>query len=599
MTKQVALPRLLDSALVETARLNPASLSISLTQNPVSTADMTVELSDTPVPMRSWVELYTIHGSAGIFRVSQSDIDYDRDEQRCTLEHGLCALNDAILTGGEEEEEEGKTPTEWLDTLLARQTAKKGSTALWSRGTVAATSTVYLTPSENTLLDLLTLMMEQLPDYIITTDQSVFPWKINIVKKSTAVQAEGRLSRNLSSVRISYDDSDLCTRVYANGIVQGYIDADTVSTYGIVEQYLMLDENTEHADAIRLAKAYLKKRKEPAVSVEIDAVDLSRATGEGWDAFTLGKKFRLSLPAYGVTFEEWITGVTYGDVYGDPEHVTLTLANEVADLAQRMAKVEVTAQEADYKSDSNSSRIGSTARTVVQHETKLEKTDSYLKFLDDEGVTVWRDTSASVEVGDAFAAMKAQVTDTYGNIAKKEDIIQRMREAGVTVDASKSLVEIYASEQIKTSKGVSENTASIKTNAGNIELKVSKDGVISAINQTAEEVKIKASKINLEGYVTASQLSTAITSATSMGTQIITISQTLNLGSRTAEWQDLDVVTSVSKSFGKLENIALADKDGNIIGRVTLSSFVNKVTYKTRQIHFLGEDTDSSVDHTA
>lgn len=591
MTKPVALPRLLNLALEETARLNPASLSISLTQNPVSTADMTVELSDTPVPMRSWVELYTIHGSAGIFRVSQSDIDYDRDEQRCTLEHGLCALNDAILNGDDEEE---KTPTEWLDALLAKQTAKKGSTALWSRGTVAATSTVYLTPNESTLLDLLTLMMEQLPDYIITTDQSVFPWKINIVKKSTAVQAEGRLSRNLASVRISYDDSDLCTRVYANGIVKGYIDSDTVDTYGVVEQYLMLDENTEHDDAIRLAKAYLKKRKDPAVSVEIDAVDLSRATGEGWDAFTLGKKFRLSLPAYGVTFEEWITGVTYADVYGEPEHVTLTLANEVADLAQRMAKVEVTAQEADYKSDSNSSRIGSTARTVVQHETKLEKTDSYLKFLDDEGVTVWRDTSATVEVGDAFAAMKAQVTDTYGNIFTKDDIVQKMRTAGVEVDATKSLVEIYATEQIAQKNATETNAASIKVNADSITTKVSKNGVISAINQSAEAVTIKASKINLDGYVTTSSIKTVLANAGALdasqltvGSGGLTCNSYVRLLEHNLKWKETDIVKSISVSTDTQSNIAISF-DGSTVAGARQFGYVKSVSKNTDTIHYLG-----------
>ena len=43
-----------------------------------------------------------------------------------------------------------------------------------------------------------------------------------------------------------------------------------------------------------------------------------------------------------------------------------------------------------------------------------------------------------------------------------------------------------------------------------IELKVNRDGVISAINLTPEEAKIQAPKINLEGYVTADQLSTEI-----------------------------------------------------------------------------------------
>ena len=43
-----------------------------------------------------------------------------------------------------------------------------------------------------------------------------------------------------------------------------------------------------------------------------------------------------------------------------------------------------------------------------------------------------------------------------------------------------------------------------------IELKVSKNGVIAAINLTTEAATIQAAKINLEGYVTASQLSAEI-----------------------------------------------------------------------------------------
>lgn len=47
--------------------------------------------------------------------------------------------------------------------------------------------------------------------------------------------------------------------------------------------------------------------------------------------------------------------------------------------------------------------------------------------------------------------------------------------------------------------------ASIKKNADAIELRVEKGGVVSAINQSAEEIKIDASKISLEGLVTVNQ----------------------------------------------------------------------------------------------
>jgi hypothetical protein len=48
--------------------------------------------------------------------------------------------------------------------------------------------------------------------------------------------------------------------------------------------------------------------------------------------------------------------------------------------------------------------------------------------------------------------------------------------------------------------------ASIKVNADAIELKVSKNGIVSAINQTSESVKIQASKISLEGLTTINNL---------------------------------------------------------------------------------------------
>lgn len=53
--------------------------------------------------------------------------------------------------------------------------------------------------------------------------------------------------------------------------------------------------------------------------------------------------------------------------------------------------------------------------------------------------------------------------------------------------------------------------AAINLNATNIELKVSKDSVISSINQSAEAITISASKINLSGYVTVSSLSNGTT----------------------------------------------------------------------------------------
>ena len=67
-------------------------------------------------------------------------------------------------------------------------------------------------------------------------------------------------------------------------------------------------------------------------------------------------------------------------------------------------------------------------------------------------------------------------------------------------------------------------SARITVNADNINLKVNKNGVISAINQTAESITIKANRIDLSGYVTASELSTVEGQITSLTSGFATVS---------------------------------------------------------------------------
>ena len=516
----VRLPRLLDASLNEVARLDPAALSVSLTQAPVSTADMTLEM-DAPVAMRSWIELYTVHGSAGIFRVSKMDTDYDRGERRLMLEHGACALNDAVFPG---DEDLTKTPAQWLSAILARQTQKKGNTALWTSGTVTPTSQVTLRPGGQTLLSLLGRLMDELPDYVLSFDQSAFPWTVSIVARASSVTAEGRLSRNLGSVRVSYDDSDLCTRVYCTNLASpGYKDADTQGTYGIVEQSVTLDSETTAAQADKYATRYLSRRKEPAISVELDAVDLSEATGETLDAFAVGKKFRLALPSYGVTVEQWITGIRYQDVYGDPRHVTLTLANAVADLALRMNRNKKQAEDAEREATYNTNGLRNTVSaqgtTISAHE----------RVMTGNGTTTDYQSYINVK---AHGTEIAQITEKTGieGLGTSETLLSKINVnvGNISTLVSKTGINNLGQSQTLYSKITqTENAISSKvsyTDYNGVE-------IVSLIEQTASSVKISADKIDLDGYVTASQLSTQSARITNLmnGTTTATTLRCTNL----------------------------------------------------------------------
>lgn len=524
----VRAPMLLDDSFVEIRRLEPAEMKLSLNLTPPSTADMTVPFDTAnPIPIRAWVRLYTIHGDAGIYRVSASDTEYDSEEQRLTLEHGLTSLHDTVipsLADREADSEVKKTAGEMLSWLLAKQPS---GAAHWQAGSCAASENVILDQNGSSLFEMLLEMLDQLPEYDLTTDQTSYPWTVSIVPKQQAVTAEGRLSRNLGSVRVTYDDSELCTRVYMPGLSGGYMDADTQSLYGVVEQSNYLSTDLERGEATRIATRYLEKRKEPAISVELDAVDLSKATGETIDAFLIGKKFRLTIPSYGLIVDQWITGIEYEDVYSDPEHVTLTLGNRIADIAYRAAKTQAAAASA------GKSARGGGGGGSRQIENKL-----YWTYM----------TKSDTEI--AIGAVDKRVDDAE---------------------------------------------ASIRINAGEIELRVRKDNVISSINQTAESITINANRVNLQGYVNVDNLYSSIAAMTALSARNVTVTGSFYVGADKASWQSTAVVTSVSLNTSRAPatgSIALTS-DGVSVSGGTSFNYGRSVTVKKRDLYYLGQPPGS------
>lgn len=76
------------------------------------------------------------------------------------------------------------------------------------------------------------------------------------------------------------------------------------------------------------------------------------------------------------------------------------------------------------------------------------------------------------------------------------------------INGAKAEIALKANQTTVDALGTRVSSAEVRISGAEaqIELKVNRDGVISAINLTPEEAKIQAPKINLEGYVTAKQL---------------------------------------------------------------------------------------------
>ena len=456
----IPMPRLLGSGGGETRRLRPISLSLTENIVPLSTATMTLP-ADESVPDRSWMELFTVNGSAGVYRASMPQDVYGSPTTQVKLEHGVVEIGDYIIKA--DIEKTAKTLTQAMTQLFTYYPGSK-----WQFGTAISGDVTLEAKYGDNLLTTINKMVSQVSGAMLSYNFSTSPWTLNVVSKGTTVSAEGRLSRNVRSAYIKRDDSNLCTRVYMEGLgadgAIGYMDADTISTYGIVEK--KIDGNSEYTqqEAQTVAGSYLAKYKIPSYSVSISGIDFSAVTGETLDRVALGKLYRLAVPEDNVSIEENIIQISWNDVYGNPEDVDLTLAEEEKTLVSIIKqKNEETKQDIEdsYTDCYNESK--SYTNTAIHAEA--ERSDEKYIY-----------KTSIYQTADSIVSTAQQYADGIGD-GLQSQITQQANKIALVVE------EVSGSNVI--------NTASI----------------VAAINASGSSVTISADKINLQGHVSITDLS--------------------------------------------------------------------------------------------
>ena len=332
----VRLPRVLKSDLTEAFRLRPVEMSITLNLREDSTATITLPDDAQDVPVRSFVELYTPNGSAGIFRVTDTSRNVF-NQRVLTLKSGLATLEDSVYRV--QEDYEG-TVQAFLSAVLGYQTVTR-----WQLGTVADGSTAYKRSgiNYNSLADLIRGLSDDDVDHYFETDYTTTPWTLHYRAVPTTVGCEMRLSRSVRTVQIVRNDAELCTRLYlsvSSDLVETelrtYNDEDAQAVYGIVEK--TADVNAaDVADPDAWAARYMREHKAPAVQITIDGYELARLTGDSWDEYSLGKLCRVNLS--GELLEERVVSVTYPDPLGEPDLVQVQLATKAATASSAIASL--------------------------------------------------------------------------------------------------------------------------------------------------------------------------------------------------------------------------------------------------------------------
>lgn len=558
------LPAVLNSSFTMTAELHPIECSVRLNIDPMSQSEMTVMADEAP-DVRGWVEVFTPHGSAGIFRVSRRESSYVEGEVHITLDHGICTLMDDLAPEGASDGNTlyySGTPKQVLTQILAKQTS---GNQYWQVGSAPNTGSVKIDVEWENLLDLLTKLMDELPGYMLTFDQTTDPWTVGIAARPSSVSAEGRLSRNVTSARITLDDSDMCTRVYAAALPEPhYLTSTTSSTYGIIAQKLSTADGITEQQAEDICTAYLDIHDHPAVSVEIDGAELCQLTGDSFDELKIGKLYRLAIPDYGVVQEECITSLYYSAVYDNPLGVQITLANDAKDLTSHLTKVQKAVKSAGRGAARAEEKADEAASGYVDYTHYKEETDQKFSLLYKE--TDW---DAAYEEkqrkGAAYETILEQTARKFSLLAT-ESIYDSATAANPLIGQLQSNLEVTARKIQSTvsATGLALNAdgspqtdsdgnyvfngshnsldSQITQKAGQIQTLITKTGInelgnaetlyskidqtynaismivdsntgrvtpaklILAINGDQSSATISADKIDLQGYVTASQL---------------------------------------------------------------------------------------------
>lgn len=344
------LPILLNKDDTEKARLNASSLSLELNEVPVSTATLELPDSEPDVLIGDNVHLFSPMEDVGIFIVSSVKVDCSDRTRSISLEHGFAILDNRVVFGavtcaditGDEEAKEVKIKVA-IDYLLEHYQTE------WQLGQCDfADETLAISFDGCSILQALKDISEAIGECYFTFDQSTKPWTFNMLRKNKDEEptCEMRLSRNIESALITYDRTDMYTRIYPIG---GKTSGETVTIKNVNNDVEYLEKNVdvwglhEHIETesgvvdedllLERAQEKLDAHCEPIISVEISGLDYVLVTGEAFDDIRLGKTCRLPIPERKVTITERIISLKWSDALNDPERVSVTLANKDSSMS--------------------------------------------------------------------------------------------------------------------------------------------------------------------------------------------------------------------------------------------------------------------------
>lgn len=289
-------------------------------------------------------------------------------------------------------------------------------------------------------------------------------------------------------------------------------DNDAISLYGKIWRTKTWGQTKDPSKLLEKAREYLKTGI-AFQTLTLKAIDM-HIIDDDISSIKIGDKVHIVSDPHGVDLVMVCSKITVDLV--DPENNEYTFGEKPKTLSEGIARTEM---EINNLTGGGGRGSGGGGRSVeeslnlIHRWAKINVDEANAQILLSAGeINKLAGSQSQAEI--AIDGLKAQIV-LKADLTVVSALTERVSGAEIAIDGANAAIALKANQTTvdKLSGRVSTAESQLTVQAGQISTKVSQDGVISAINQTAESVTIKASKINLSGYVTTSQLNSSISNA--------------------------------------------------------------------------------------
>ena len=301
-----------------------------------STATMTVGPDAPEIVSGNWIRDDMPPGDGTVWRVKSVEADDATKTRTVQLEHVISVLRDIAIWG-----DYGPGDIVPHATTVSAEAAARfalGFQEIWTLGDFEFDTLAAYSFSGDSVFEALETITGTLDGAQWEFDLSALPFVLHVRGWDAVHSCEMRRARNISGLKIRTDRGKYYSRIYPVGqndlhIDGGCIISENESVFGRVDK-VETDQSISDKAVLQLwAQGLLKRHEEPVVTVTISGLELSETTGETLDRLGVNRVCRVPLPDSGAVVEARIVKLEWADRVREPERVTVTLSNELADVA--------------------------------------------------------------------------------------------------------------------------------------------------------------------------------------------------------------------------------------------------------------------------